>query len=247
MRQALTLCIAATLLLAKSASADPAIVANYGTGFASPTPANGWSYLWNPAGVPLTTGTFPALTPTIASWQSLAFNATDNKYETASTGTLPQSNPGASLSATATTVTLGQGNAQAADGFSHYAILAYTFSAADVANFGNQIKFHTYSFNIPADAHLNKIDVEVFRNTSLVFANQFNAPTFFDNSIYGSDYDFGTVSPGDKLYVALGAVGGNYTNQPIGVAYTLALAPEPATLALAVLVAPLLLRRRRQG
>ncbi len=247
MRKSCALGIVSMVLTTGAATAPAAVVANYQTGFTTPAPGNGWSYYWNPAGVSLTSGTFPALTPNIASWAPLAFNATDSKYETASGGTLPQANPGGSLSLTSTTVLLGQDNAHAADGFSHYAILAYTFSAADVLN-GHDLKFHTYSFNIPADPNLSKVDVEVFRNNALVFVNPFDAPTLFNDGTYGGDYDFGTVNAGDTLYVALGAVGGTYTNQPIGVAYTLALVPEPGTIGLLALAAvPMMLRRRSWG
>jgi hypothetical protein len=159
-------------------------------------------------------------------------------------GVWPDPPPGAYVRANQTTVHPGQSAAQDAGGIQRYVILAYTFSAAEVASFGNQLKFHTYNFAVPADV-LPGIDVRIYKNDTLVPPPfTFPAGTVFSDAIFGMDYDFGTVAAGDTLYIALGSIG-DYAGQPLNVAYTLALVPEPGALLLICAVPALVLRRRR--
>jgi hypothetical protein len=231
------------VLAAGIANASAGVVADYQANFTANTPATGWSYLWNPNNVPLTTVSGAA---NVGSWVNLPYNSTGSAYETAATGALPLAAPGSFLAAGPTSVSLGQSATQATDGNSHYVILGYTFTAGQIAANGNQLQFHTYNFGIPADATLDPISVEVFKNTTLIPPPfTFPAGFPFSDATFGQDYPFGTVSPGDTLYIALGATGA-YSGQNIGIAYTLSLVPEPASIGLIVCAAPLLLRRRRQ-
>ena len=236
----------AVSMLIASAAAKAAVVADYQGNYTPTTFAPGWSYRWNPANVPLTTGTGQSVAANTANWVPLAFNSTGNAFETASTGAVPLAAPGSFLSAGPTAVHLGDTSTQAADHNSHYVILAYTFSAQQIASNGNNLTFHTSNFNVPADISLDPLDVEIFKNTQPVAPPfTFPAGTVFSDSIFGQDYPFGTVQPGDTLYIALGGTG-NYSGQSIGVSYTLALTPEPRFLTLISLTTPLLLNRRRQ-
>jgi hypothetical protein len=221
------------LMTTLCASASATVVASYQGDFTATTPAAGWSYLWNPLNKTL--GNLSNYTP-------LAYNAGNSEYETLSTGSLPHSGAGGYLAANATGVTLGQTAAQASDGNSHYVILAYTFSAAQVAADGPNLAFHTYNFSVPSDPNLGPLDVEIFKNNTLLAEFPFPAGTTFSDSLYGPDYSFGAVSGGDTLYIALGGTS-TYSGQPIGVAYTLGLTPEPAAIG-ALALAPLLLCRR---
>jgi hypothetical protein len=121
-------------VVALLAAASPAVtvVADYQANFASPTPATGWSYRWNATNVPLFSDPSNFI-GNPANYAALSYNSTGSAYETLSTGSLPQAAPGSFLSASPTYVTLGQSGTQAADGNSHYVILAYTFSSAQVA------------------------------------------------------------------------------------------------------------------
>jgi hypothetical protein len=232
---------AAIATLAATASATT-VVADYQGNFSATNPAPGWRYLWNPSGVPLFSNPL-TFTGNSANYAPLSYNSGDLAYATQSTGALPLAPPGSYLSTAPTYVTLGQSDTQASDGIRHYVILAYTFSAAQVAADGPNLTFHTYNFNIPNDPTLGSVDVAVFKNDSLVFENAFAEGTSFSDATFQQDYSFGTVQGGDTLYIALGDTG-SYAGQQIGVAYTLALAPEPSALSVLVAI-PLLMRRRR--
>jgi hypothetical protein len=228
--------VAVILMLAMAVSVQADVVANYGADFeADGTPKSGWSYMWNAAG-PIGNA---------AGYVPLVYDTTGvGGYQTQNNGLWPDAAPGSYTRATATTVFPGQSAAQAADGIQRYIILAYTFSPADIATNGNSLKFHTYEFVIPQDTPGN-IDVWAFKNNDFLFTfpGGFPPGTTFSDAIFGPDYDFGTVQAGDTLYIALGAQGA-YTGQPLSVAYTLALVPEPSALML-IGFAPVLMRRRR--
>jgi len=229
------------MVLAASASAAPAAVtqvADFSGNYAT-TPAAGWSYQWNPTGVALGNS---------AGYTALSYNSTDSKYETSATGALPQANPGGYLSINATGVQMGQ-NASASDGNVHYAIIGYTFTAAQIAADGSSMVFHTYDFSVPSDQTLSPVSIQLMQNNTLLGpAFQFPAGTTFSNAIYGPDYYITDVAPGDTFYIAFGEPG-NYSGQTVGVAFTLGLEPsvlpEPASLGL-LGIAPLALRRRRR-
>jgi hypothetical protein len=234
--------VCAVLTMMIAGAARGAVVADYGGNYTPNSFATNWSYLWNPSGVALTNGS-GALN--VGSLTPLVFNSTGNLFETAATGTAPLTSPGSYLSAGPTSVRVGDSSTQAADHNSHYVILAYTFTAQQIATDGNQLTFHTYNFNVPAVGGLDPLDVEIFKNSTLLPPTfQFPAGTVFSDAIYGQDYPFGAVNPGDTLYIALGGMG-NYSGQNIGVSYTLALTPEPASFGLLLLGAPLLMKRRR--
>jgi hypothetical protein len=221
--------------LAVAAPAGAAVVADYQADFnTSGTPAPGWSYLWNANG-PLGNS---------ANYVPLVHDTNlGGDYETVANGARPDPAPGAFLAASQTAVYPGQTATQAADLVTRYVITAYTFSAAQIAADGNQLLFHTYHFTIPADAP-GPIDVEVYKNNTLIAPFPFPPGTDFSDQTFGPDYPFGTVQPGDTLYIAQGA-SGDYTGQPLGVSYTLALVPEPIAAPALALGALGLLRRRR--
>jgi hypothetical protein len=220
-------------LLAAGASATT-VVANYQGDFTANTPKTGWSYLWNPQGKMLGNS---------ANYSPLAYDSTNSDYETLSTGS---TGVGGSLSANSTGVKLGQTAAQASDGLSHYVILAYTFTAGQIAADGSNLVFHTYNFSVPNDPTLGPLDVQIYKNNTQLQDFPFPAGTTFSDAIYGPDYAFGPVSAGDTLYIALGGTT-TYSGQQISVAYTLGLTttPEPSTVGL-IAMAPVLLRRRRR-
>src|SRR5665213_1426483 len=189
------------MLLAATASAAPAAVtqvADFGGSFSS-TPAAGWSYQWNPNGVALGNR---------ASYANLAYNTTDAKFETVSTGTLPQANPGGYLSINGTGVQMGQAGSSATDQNTHYAIIGYTFTAQQISQFGSSMVFHTYNFSVPASAGLSPVSIQLMQNDTLLGpAFQFPAGTGFSDSQYGQDYYITDVAPNQTFYIAFGEPG----------------------------------------
>ena len=215
--------------------ARAAVVADYQHDFrTNGTPAPGWSYLWNASGV---LGNSANYVPLVHDTNL------GGDYETQANGTRPDAAPGAYLAASQTAVYPGQPATQAADHITRYVITAFTFSADQIATYGNRLQFHTYHFTVPADAP-GPVDVEVYKNNTLIAPFPFPPGTDFSDAIFGQDYDFGTVQPGDTLYIAQGASGA-YAGQPLGVSYTLALVPEPVALTSALVGAFGLIRRRR--
>ena len=226
------------LLAVALAAATPvgaAVVADYQGDFqTNGTPAPGWSYLWNANGA---IGNSANYVPLVHDTNL------GGDYETVANGVRPDPAPGAYLAASQTAVYPGQTATQASDGITRYVITAYTFSANQIATYGSHLQFHTYHFTVPADMP-GLVDVEVFKNNTPIAQFPFPPGTDFSDAIYGQDYDFGTVNPGDTLYIAQGATGA-YAGQPLGVSYTLGLVPEPIALPAIALGALAVLRRRR--
>jgi hypothetical protein len=122
--------------------------------------------------------------------------------------------------------------------------LSYTFLAGDIAAHGNELTFNSYDFEVPATIG-SAIQVNITLNGApLVAPFFFPAGTSFSTADFGP-FPFGTVSAGDKLDILLGATSDSYNGTPIGVSYTLALAPEPASVATLGLIAAGTLMRRR--
>lgn len=250
MRKAITSVSLALAALIAAPAAQAEIVADFVGDFQAGTPSAGWSYLWNANG-PLSTFTPPStITPNIGQWSTLSYDVNTTSgggYEAAVNATYPDPAPASFLRVTSGTVRPGQPAAQDASGIQRYAILAYTFSAAEVAAYGSDLFFETFNFAVPENLPGGRVDVQVFKNEQLVFTSDFlggfEAPGFSD-AMFGGHYSFGTVQADDTLYIAIGTRGA-YAGEPIGVAYTLALTPEPGTLA-TLAVAPLALARRRR-
>lgn len=223
------------LMVLAIAGAKAEVVADYGADFQTGAPAAGWAYLWNANG-PI--GTAANYAPLVHDAAGSGF------YESQANGAWPDAAPGAYVRANSTTVYPGQSASQDGSGIQRYVIMAYTFSPAEVAAHGPSLLFHTYNFNIPADVPGN-IDVWAYKNDVPIFTypGGFPPSTQFSDGIYGGDYDFGTVQAGDTLYLALGAQG-DYAGQPLSVAFTLALVPEPGVLGMLSLLPALLARRR---
>lgn len=221
--------------IAAAAPAGATVVADYQADFrTNGTPAPGWSYLWNANG-PLGNS---------ANYVPLVHDTNfGGDYETVANGAWPDPAPGAYLAVTPTAVYPGQTATQAADGMARYVITAYTFSAAQIAAYGNDLQFHTYHFTVPADAP-GPIDVEIYKDNTLIAPFPFPPGTDFSDGTFGPDYDFGTVQAGDTLYIAQ-AASGNYTGQPLGISYTLGLVPEPVVAPAILLGALGMIRRRR--
>lgn len=198
------------------------VVADYQGNFATGgTPASGWSYQ---------ASTLANLGNSAAYVNLVHTTNNGGDYETPQIGGNGTLNP----SAAQTSVFPGTPSSQ-----DEYVVLGYTFTAQQIAADGNDLKFHTYDFSNPANS-ATTIDVGIYKsNTAIIPAGIYDFPagTSFSDGVYGGDYDFGTVTAGQTLYIAIGATSNNYTGVPIGVAYTLALAPEPTSAAMFGVVA----------
>jgi hypothetical protein len=148
-------------LAAVSPSTGAGVVADYQTDFAYPSPAAGWSYLWNANGA---IGTASNYVPLVADGASPARYETQDQTPDA----FPDAPPGSSLSATATTLIPGQGTAQNA--IERYVIAAYTISAADIAANGNQLVLSEYSFAVSSTSS-DGITARIYKNDT-PFINQ---------------------------------------------------------------------------
>lgn len=241
--------LAGALMLSTPALAT--VVADYGADFETDgSPKAGWSYRWNSGGPLFQVSPGPVIQGLPGNYTTLNYDATGGGgYQAVNDGTYPDAAPGSFVRASQTTVNAGQTARQDSLGIQRFVILAYTFTDTQIALYGNQLKFHTYHFNIPAETPGN-VDVWAFKGTEPVFTfpGGFPPDTDFDEGDFVPDYDFGTVSPFQTLYIAIGAqdsVEDPYTGQPLGVSFSLALVPEPSILG-TVAAAPLVLGMRRR-
>src|SRR5688500_14202131 len=117
-------------IVAAATSASATIVADFTDDFSYPAPAPGWSYLSHASGAIGNSANYVLLVPDAPG---------SGRYETIDDApdSFPDAAPGSSASATATTLTPGQGTAQ--NPFERYVLAAYTISAADIAANGDQV------------------------------------------------------------------------------------------------------------
>jgi hypothetical protein len=225
------------------------VVADYGPDFETDgSPKTGWSYLWNSGGALFQVLPGPVIQGLPGNYTALSYDATGGGgYQAFNNGIYPESGSPGYVRAQQTTVNAGQTATQDANGIQRYVILAYTFTSAQIATYGNELKFHTYHFTIPENVPGN-VDVWAFKDSVPVFnyPGGFPASTDFDEGDFMPDYDFGTVTANQTLYIAIGAQG-SYAGEPLGVSFSLALVPEPSILGI-VAAAPLMfgMRRRRR-
>ena len=226
------------------------VVADYADDFSYPTPAPGWSYLWNANG-PI--GTAANYLPLVADGASPARYETQNQTPDA----FPDPAPGASASATSTTLIPGQGTAQNA--LERYVIAAYTISAADVAANGDQLILDFYRFAVPVES-ADGVTAKLYKNDILLVDRplppglEFTVDTPAPN---GGPIPLGQFVAGDTLYVAIGSdgvaplppfgPGGTDAGDALAVDYSIVLVPEPtAAASVLALAAGLLLSRQRR-
>jgi hypothetical protein len=238
--------VALALSIAPIVQAD--VVADYQDDFSYPAPASGWSYLWNANGPIGTAANYVPLVPD---------GASPARYETQNQtpDQFPDDAPGASLSATLTTLVPGRGTNQSGNPIERYVIAAYTFSAADVATNGEQLVLDDFSFAVGAGSD-NGVTATMYLNDFPLIAAQPLGPGLEWHVGLTGPIGLGPVSPGDTFYVAIGAdglaplppfgPGGSDIGDVITVDYSLVLVPEPGSAAvLAAGVTQLLFRRRR--
>jgi hypothetical protein len=252
-------------LLVQVASAQPAYVpvADYQDDFSTTGFPAGWRYLWNANG--------PLGNP--ANYVPLVLD--NGRYETQANSAYPDPAPGNSLAAGTgpidpllfppdpvfgpypnTFVRPGAGIA-AGGGFERAIILAYTFSAQDIAAGGGGDAYLTaYDFAVAAspagtsDGVSARVyhddDPTPFINFSLDSVPPFPFPPGFrfETRLDPDPIPLGTYAAGETLYVAIGA---NTTDigDEMRLDYTISLIPEPASLSLFLPGGLLLLRRRR--
>jgi hypothetical protein len=234
--------------------APGAVVADYNADFQYPTPAPGWSYLWNANGP---VGSAANYAPLVGD------SAAAQRYETQdqTPDAFPDAPPGAGASASATTLIPGHGSAQTA--VPRFAIAAYTFSAADLTANGGELSLDNYVFNVSA-ASGDGINAKIYRNDTLLVNRELPPGLVFSSDLPpefgGGPVPLGPVVAGDTIYVAIGADGpvtnlptgelnplaGTDTGDSLGLDYSLVLVPEPGSAALLGLAALGLLARRRK-
>ena len=191
------LIVAASLALSP-VSSRAAVVAQYQADFTTSGPAApGWSYLWNknasasmPVGDPSTY--VPLVRDTVTGiWETQA-------------NTWPAPPPAANLAITPTSVYPGQGKSQSGSTFDRYAIVAYTFSAADVAKYGTNASLPFYHFTVP-NTVVDPIQAFMYLNSTYVISAVLSKGLNYSDTSSGSyPVVFGNVAPGDTAYIAIG-------------------------------------------
>ena len=239
-------CIVFGTIVAAATAARATIIADFTDDFSYPSPASGWSYLWNANGPIGNSANYALLVPDAPG---------SGRYETIDDApdSFPDAAPGSSTSVTSTTLTPGQGSGQ--NPFERYVLAAYTFSAEEIAANGDQVVLDLYSFGVPAGSQ-DGVSTKLYKNNTLL-VDQPLPPNFtFDYQTpapNGGPIGLGQFAAGDTLYVAIGANGlalpggGNDTGDVLTVDYSIALVPEPASAAAMSLAASLMLSRRRRS
>lgn len=254
-----------SLLIAAPASA--AAVANYQTGFKTGAP--GWSILWNANGPLGNPSNYVALTRT-GSGDTTRYAGTSGPMEAGVRvtdpilGEPPLYLPGPPFPTKIpdTYVRPGQGSAEDPAQVERAIIVAYTFSAADLATAGatgQAAAFITgYDFAVSTGALPDGMSARVYHNNdpapipgldfSLTAVPPFPFPAGFrfETTLDPDPIPLGVYRAGDTVYFALGA-NALSTGDEMRLDLTLSLepVPEPTGLALLVPAGLSLLKRRR--
>lgn len=157
------------------------IIADYRAEFQGPTPATGWSYLWN----------YPSAVGNPASYASLVWAGSSYNSDG---GALPRPGDAQYVNLAGTGGHPGAGTAQGAS-FDRYAIAAYTVQPGE----GGIVQFAGSAISVPSGSS-NGVDVRTYLNNQLLTSfirTGGGAASSFDGFI-------GWVDPGDRLYVAVG-------------------------------------------
>ncbi len=230
---------AMSLALVGLAQGAVTVVADYGADFQTTTPKTGWAYQTGtitPVGFSATLSGLSNLSPT---------TNLGGDYEGSSNTLGSSTKPGMLPAVTNTSLY------PTTDGVA--TVLSYQFTAAQIAQFGNDLKFHTYSFSNPANSGIN-LHVSIYANGNAIIppgSFNFGPGQSFSDAVFGQDYDFGPVVANERFQIAFTAdnvVPSVYTtaSPPMSIAYQLGLVPEPTSLSLAgIVLGGLMLRRRR--
>jgi hypothetical protein len=203
------------------------VVASFADDLQAPTPAPGWSYLWNSGGPIGNPGNYSALLPT---GDALSL------YDPQGSPVRPGPDPGAYLyiglvpdfgfNPTLAGMAGGHPGRGYADsgsgGIERYAIAAYQVGAAGVYSI-------TQSALIDAGLSSDGQVVQVYVNANPTpwitrSTTSFNVPVSFD-------VDLGMLGAGDTIYVAVGA-GATDLRDTFALGFQIATVPEPSSLTL---------------
>lgn len=242
-----------------TASAAMTVVADFQDDFGSPTvpPATGWAYLWNANGplgdpanyVPLTgsAGQYTVSGQPILVGQNPTVDPLAYPVQFPFPATFPQ-----------TFARPGLGSTEDTGGVERAVVLAYTFSAADVAAAGASgaawAFITAYDFAVSTQSSVDGMSARIYYDSNPTPILEFSdevfppfAPGFrFETTLDPRPIPLGVYAPGDTVYIALG--GNNVgTGDEMRLDFTLSMdaVPEPGVTALLLPAAAVLLRRRR--
>lgn len=204
--------------------AQAELIADFAADLQPVTPKAGWSYLWNPAGVPITD---------VSGYSPLVAVPQPNNgfyYDLDGGLPLPRSEPAAFDSFDILEGLPGggpgRGASQSADGLDHYAIAAYTINSGGDASIVNSL-LTTRDFSVDG------LQARIFVNDRDTGVDVFVPPGKGNSSPF--DANLGVLNAGDTIYVAIGVgPGGVDFSSSFYLKYQIDLVPvpEPSSLLL---------------
>ncbi len=254
------------LVVVSGTTSQAGQTADFQDDFNPTTPAAGWSYRWN-ASSAIGTPPYTLLVPDNGRYDTLA----NNTYPDAAPANLlaigsepvdptkfpanPPPNPfdpssNIPVPLPQTYARPGQGTTQDSGGIERAAIVAYTFSAADIAQYGNHAYLTDYYFAVAVTSGADGMTARVFHDTDPTPIIEYTFPGgfAFQTSLDPRPIDLGTFSAGQSLYFALGSAGTDAGDE-MRLDFTISLTPEPSSAAVLLVggVSTGLLHRRRRA
>jgi len=191
MRRILFFSVSMVAIYAVCGLASATTIADYNGDFTAGTPAAGWSYMWNPAGVAIGDSAHYA-NLTQLSVQN------PNYYATAvspnPSGWLPNLEPGTWLYTTSNSLIPGVGSLDSSDGNDHYVILGYEIQSSEAGQVS--IIDSTITNAAAGNANLRVYVGDTLKYEVTGIGGQTTTKSF--------DGALGTLTAGQIVYVAVG-------------------------------------------
>ena len=256
---AMALVVIETFFAPAARAQAPVNVADFQDDFSASGFPAGWSYLWNANGPLGSPGNYSPLTPSGGQYTgpsgplTIGLNTTVDPLAYPPVPPFPPTFP-------STFLRPGLGSTEAPGGIERAGIIAYTFTAEDLATagvVGQGIAYITaYDFAVSALASPDGMSARIYTKndpTPIIEFSDDTVPPFpfspgfrFETTLDPDPIPLGVFGVGDTLYIALGGNNVAGTDE-MRLDFTLGMTPVPEPTAVALLApAALLLMRRRK-